>query len=275
MAAFYMPGKPDFATLDSTNEAQEGDMRRVALWFGCVTLALVVASCNNAGGGGGGEPRVRNDVTIADLWAHYPFDSDGGSISFADASGNGHDASVASIQTTPGSTADRIDDGSSFALDLDGGNDEGLEVASDAALEGASTISVSFWMTDNPGNGRIIGQRFGAGTDTWEIDVVDSPDWRLRYSYSGGLQLDAAADVFDSGWNHVVLVMQETSPYASLYINGSLHNQDDFTTTTDLETTNPVRMGKTGNAGATVRLDDVRIYTRALTASEVTTLYNE
>ena len=197
-------------------------MRRVALWFGCVTMALVVASCNNAGGGGGGgggggEPRVRNDVTITDLWAHYPFDSDGGSISFADASGNGRDAIVASIQTTPGSTADRIDDGSSFALDLDGGNDEGLEVASDAALEGASTISVSFWMTDNPGNGRIIGQRYGGGTNTWEIDVSGSPGWSLRYGYSGSTKLEAAAAVFDSGWNHVVLVMQETSPYASLY----------------------------------------------------------
>jgi len=214
-------------------------------------------------------------VTIADLWAHYPFDSDGGSISFADASGNGRDAIVASIQTTPGSTADRIDDGSSFALDLDGGNDEGLEVASDAALEGASTISVSFWMTDNPGNGRIIGQRYGGGTNTWEIDVSGSPGWSLRYGYSGSTKLEAAAAVFDSGWNHVVLVMQETSPYASLYINGSLHDEDDFTTTTDLETINPVRIGETNLSGATVQLDDIRIYTRALTASEVTTLYNE
>ncbi|NBC30868.1 MAG: hypothetical protein GVY29_12860 [Spirochaetes bacterium] len=256
-------------------------MRKVMLWVGCVTVALVVASCNNAGGGGGGgggggDPRVRNDVTIADLWAHYPFDSDGGSISFADASGNGRDASVAAgIQNTPGSTADRIGDGSSFALELDGDNDEGLEVASDTTLQNASTISVSFWMTDNAGNGRIIGQRYGAGTSTWEIDVSNTFGWKLRYSYSGSTKLEATADAFSAGWNHVVLVLQETSTYARLYVNGTLQGTDDFTDPTELETENPLRIGETGFDGAEVQLDDVRIYTRALTASEVTTLYNE
>jgi hypothetical protein len=238
-------------------------------------VALIFTSCGASSTSNGGGPRVRNDVTIADLWGHYPFDSDGGSISFADASGNGRDASVASIQTMPGSTADRIDDGSSFALDLDGDNDEGLEVASDATLQGASTISVSFWMTDNAGNGRIIGQRGGGGTNTLEIDVYDLPVWRLRYGFASFIELTATADAFDSGWNHVVLVMQETSHYASLYINGTLHDEDTTTTTTDLETTNPVRIGETNQPGAVVQLDDVRIYTRALTASEVTTLYNE
>ena len=252
-------------------------MKRTILCMGGVLVALFLTSCGGSSASNGGEPRVRNDVTIADLWAHYPFDSDGGSISFADTSGNGRDASVASFQTTPGSAADRIDDGSSFALDLDGDNDEGLEVASDAALQDASTISVSFWMTDNAGNGRIIGQREGGGTNTWEIDVYDNlpKGWRLRHAYSFTVKTEALASVFDSGWNHVVLVMQETSPYARLYINGTFHDEGFFATSPNLETTNPVRMGKTGNAGATVRLDDVRIYTRALTASEVTTLYNE
>jgi hypothetical protein len=85
---------------------------------------------------------------------------------------------------------------------------------------------------------------------------------------------------FTTGWNHVVLVLQESSPpetpsYAAFYVNGAFHSEDTSNPIADLETTNPVRMGETGLAGADAQLDDVRIYTRLLSASDVTTLYNE
>lgn len=242
---------------------------------GLVAASLMVAliACGAAGADGGGDAGASgaDNLNIADLWGYYPFDSDGGSISFADASGNGRDAAVNTVlgQETPPSDSDRQSESGSFALHLADSND-GLEISSDASLQNATAISISMWILDGATVGRVIGQRYGGTPSTWETDIVAT---RFRYSY-GGEKLSVPTTQFTSGWNHIVLVLQEAGPDATIYLNGAF-DSEYLNTDIDLETTNPVRIGRTGLSGMVGQLDDIRIYTRALTAAEVTTLYNE
>lgn len=64
----------------------------------------------------------------------------------------------------------------------------------------------------------------------------------------------------------------------ALYIDGSLNATATDTTTVSTTNTSPVGIGSRGATGSYLfpgSIDDVRIYNRALSATEVQQLYNE
>lgn len=181
---------------------------------------------------------------------------------WTDSSGNGFDAIVNGAAPVP--TMGRL--GTNLAAAFD--TNQGLEIATNgnALSEFGNGRTFSYWLTEPTTNGRIIGQRYGGGTATWEQDWVTDT---LRYSYSGTVVNPLnIGPVFVPGWNHVAIVMD--LPTFQIYVNGTLFTTESLVW--DYVTTNPIRIGLTGLAGGVFSFDDLRIYNRALAESEITKL---
>jgi hypothetical protein len=93
------------------------------------------------------------------------------------------------------------------------------------------------------------------------------------------LLLDSAT-VDDTNWHHVVVTWDNTTNAngAKIYINGSLSSQGTSTATTSFSFTNSTTQlmrEPGGSLRSDGKLDQVRIFNKAITSEEVETLYNE
>lgn len=165
---------------------------------------------------------------------------------------------------------------------------------------GAGSFSISLWIKPSTGNdnnvvlGKMNGQSAN-GYSQYAIWVNDdntgsSPDG-LRatcFSGSGGTfgstHLDFGTnDVSTTDWTHVVLILDIQNGQSALYRNNVPINGHDINSIPNgwpgLEIDGfPLQAGKkswASNSFYKGDLDDIRIYDRALTGSEVETLYNE
>lgn len=227
----------------------------------------------------------RNFLTSG-LIGHWSFDgnkTNWGSNTTQDSSGNGNTGTMTSMSTTTSPAQGKIGQGLSFD-----GVDDFVNIPDSSALdsiEGASGITIAFWIKNSTQVGHLI-TRFGGASG--RLFVIESseffslrPQWRYGGSGTGGSSLDhACADetcpIPVDKWTHVVAMYNDPTSY--IYINGVLKSQHSGTggvLNTDI--TSPIYIGAdyniTGFAKAT--LDDVRIYNRALSATEVKQLYNQ
>ena len=100
-------------------------------------------------------------------------------------------------------------------------------------------------------------------------------------SYSTGGTIITSGFALDIGkWYHIVFT-QDAQTEASFYVNGELLSSQPFTAVQDTDTF-PFRLGaesalagiSTGEGIFNGKMDNVRIYDRALSSTEVTDLYN-
>lgn len=201
--------------------------------------------------------------------------------SFDDSSGAGE--TILASAGTPVFVNDR-DGNPNSALDFDASTDQAT-VPNYAALNNTPVgITVSFWVTPPSADGRIISRRYGDSDSVWEIDVFGS---QLRASWSGYSKLWAEASTLDQPWNHVVLTIDTgDGDLASLYVNGVLESvlqaSNDVDANRDIQdvsSENDILIGNTDTfgtlfTGALFQFDDLRIYSRAVSESEVLELYN-
>jgi len=228
---------------------------------------------------------------------HYELDEGAGSGTASDSSGNARDGTVASgVTFTPsqgvqGGSASF--DGSSTAqiLDSDGEN----------YINGLSAITVSTWVKSNATNsnsGWMIGIEpdGGGGPMQFRYDsagfmntsMSNGMQFQLRVTNDGGSTFDGviyetASNQQTTEWQHVVLVW-ESGSVPRVYIDGI---QDTPSWVGAADTENLAATGVlTGNdrlligrsikdtsAGWNGKIDDVRIYDRALSTEEVEELY--
>ncbi len=103
-----------------------------------------------------------------------------------------------------------------------------------------------------------------------------APNNRLRFSVHSGTRESEVDSIVFNSWMHV-LVSWTRNGNTTFYINGEVSGPSGMTGDSSMiTTTNQLRIGRRSNAtdyGFNGLIDDVRIYSRALTASEVSTLY--
>jgi len=220
----------------------------------------------------------------------------------ADSSGNGNDGTM---QGGLDASNDSVSAVINTALDFDGTDDYIQTLSND--LKTANNFTLSVWFKADAtnfahhilwqGEGDENGWGFNCGSDTnfeMNLSLGDFPDDgqgetddQLSFfigECEGGENPDvlhlatAFSDI--SGWNHVAVVVSDmsTSPAASLYLNGSVVDTDTGTTAATDRSTWDTNF-RTGFAGTGDRyfdgqIDDVRIYGRALSASEIQHLYD-
>jgi hypothetical protein len=143
--------------------------------------------------------------------------------------------------------------------------------------------TISFWHKQAIKSSNNYGTLFSTfGTPVWSgfwLRVNDKGNLYLSSSYynSTSNSVTSSIDVTDGIWRHIVV--QVGSDTLKIYVNGSL--EDKSTLAGSISTSNEnIRIlygGSNGSweNGSEAVIDQVRIFNRALTQEEVTTLYNE
>jgi len=238
-----------------------------------VTTITVLAMAVGLSAVGNAQPRFMTNGLVA--W--YPLD--GNAI---DESGNNNHGVV--LGTIPTGNRFGLKD---HALWLDGLASHYIEVSDNPALHLDTELTLSAWFmadTLSPTWQTLL----------WKGDLPDESPWLNRQfavflHNQGKLNFTATPFVEANGrkgieskrggivpsvWYHFAAVIDSPRNLLAIYVNGSLNSTTAFDTSGIKQTAGPLRIGSTPNlysfAGA---IDDVRIYNRALSELEVTSLY--
>ena len=204
------------------------------------------------------------DITTG-LVGHYEFDSGG---STTDSTGN-QDATVSAGNAT-GETAAVGDQSVGFAVDA-GGNNSYLEVADNLAQDfGSGDFTVSLWYQQSgtpASTARLVGD-FGGSGNGFVVYANASGALEVQLHDAGGTLSTSITGIFDGSWNQLTVVRSGSELHL-------FHNGVNVSTSSgadgDISSSNNLWMGSSGTLGGDFdgNLDDVRLYTRALTSTDV------
>ncbi len=215
---------------------------------------------------------IRADVSTG-LVAYYPFNGNAN-----DASGNGNNGTVVNAAFQTNGPNNEV------ALRFAGNTSSYVMVPESSTLEPSDALSISMWC-----NG-VQGQACGFG---WGTILRKSAACQAGYLIrgcnggtgfeidgpnvsSGGLQISAAFQTFTgTNWQHIVGTYSAADGVLKTYENGVLINQTPLTT--QLSQSGDLYIGGANvagdNGGFNGSINEVRIYNRALSASDVQQLY--
>lgn len=214
------------------------------------------------------------------LVAYYPFNNNANDESFY-----GHHGSVSGAIPTQ----DRFGNANS-AYFFDGIND--FISASESAVLDLSTVrqlTISCWIRKDSSllSGPAIISKWGASADSDDEWLIWFPNDTLTIQLnpsttfgSTDLQFRDSSDIPLNQWRHIVFVWNGSgiTGKASYYADGVLYRTDTSTVTTIPNTSEPIRIGTFAGAGINYfhgSIDDIRIYRRELSETEIIALYHE
>jgi prepilin-type N-terminal cleavage/methylation domain-containing protein len=142
---------------------------------------------------------------------------------------------------------------------------------------GTGDFSVAFWLlTSASGIEYPLSKRSSCGcSNFWNFQVVSgkigfevSEDGCANYAYPA-----TTSTYNDGNWHQVIGIRSGTS--VSVYVDGSLQASASSKGTTDLNNSNTFMMGGTICLKSfSGQIDDVRVYTKALSSDEIADIYN-
>ncbi|OGX35649.1 MAG: hypothetical protein A3B73_05555 [Omnitrophica WOR_2 bacterium RIFCSPHIGHO2_02_FULL_63_39] len=198
--------------------------------------------------------------------AWWKFDENTGT-SAADATGNGYTGTLAASPATPTWASGRL----GYALSFDGTDDK-VSLGNDALGNLGDNATVSAWV-------KLTGASDYQIISEYESGVCGDFYFRvsggvLTVHDGGSSTVTGTATVNNGVWRHVVAVSETAG--TTLYVDGALN----VSSATDVDwrnscTAQDVQIGnrKSTNQPFSGTLDEVRVYNRSLTASEVRQLY--
>jgi len=151
-----------------------------------------------------------------------------------------------------------------------------IDCGNDSSLQIRNSLTMSVWIKpDNLTNatgGILCKSDFNDNFGDYEIH--QSTD-KIRFLLNNNSPLNVLTSntSITTNWTHVVATYDGTTK--KIYINGQLSNSANFTGQINNSFTN-LRIGSYYNAALVFAglIDDVRIYNRALSETEIKTLYN-
>ncbi|HCS19770.1 MAG TPA: hypothetical protein DIW47_04260 [Bacteroidetes bacterium] len=202
------------------------------------------------------------------LIAYYPFTGNAN-----DSSGNSNNGTVnGAILTT-----DRF--GDSNRAYLFNGSSSYIEVPNSSSLQSpTSEVTISAWVqiTNLAVLNWIIDKRINVGSSPYSsygIFTANS-EWRTGISTSNAIVSTGKTAIVQNNWIHVLTLYTGSKIY--LYLDGVAVDSANLSGNI-LYSTLPLYIGKSPNNAAYTagKIDDIRIYDRALNATEIGQLYNE
>jgi len=231
------------------------------------------------------EDYADNPITVANasfstvidpsLEAYYPFNGNAN-----DESGNFFDGQLgdnSNPATFPTITTDRYGNANkAFSFD---GNDY-IEFDT-GILSGDSEFSILIWInTDSTSLSRILQQRDPSGFNgEYMMDL--KTDGKIRFfTYSNGYKWDVSSSsaVNDGSWHHFAFVQKDNG--GQMYLDGFLEDTDNSSGKVNLLSTIRTYVGADVRDFATSpkyfsgKVDNLRIYSRALSATEIQAFFN-
>ena len=211
------------------------------------------------------DPASFPDNTDPDLVAWYTFSSNGaGTID--DASGNGRSGTCSPGGTCP---AFVMSDGRPPGCYDFAGDGNYIELQNESAFDFTTRFSVSLWMSSsNPQN--AWAQLIGKGDSAWAIERQMATN-RVSFTTFAPSpdNMVGSTNVFDGQWHHLAVVYDGTQKI--LYVDGQVDAQKAYSATVNTNNVS-VRLGYNSEYSSGQYdglLDDVRIFSRPLSSSEV------
>lgn len=211
-----------------------------------------------------------NNLTINDgLVGYWPFDT-GSGTSAPDVSGYGNHGTLTNGPTWSSSVSSTIGFTDPYSLSFNGVSDY-VTVPDNSALS-PSSITVSAWINSTGISAeQVIASKFYNQTSIkgWEMEVYQS---KLYFAINTNAVLQGSTTMTSNTWYHLVSTYDGNT--IRVYVNGIL----DGSSSTAAGITNPTGNMNIGRYTFSTNLffngllDDVRIYNRALTATEVSSL---
>ena len=207
------------------------------------------------------------DITTG-LAGHWKFDETIGTTA-SDSSGNNN---TGTLTNGPTWTAGKI----GGAVNFDGGDDY-VTKSDPNIVEGVNQMTISFWMKSNLGfkavNEMLIAQN-GGGTDTFALQWSSAEN--INFSVEDTIGVDQSATftdgVLDTNWHHIVGVMNGSN--IRVYVDTVVGDIQGSISTVSNSSANPIEIGATnGGQFFNGQIDEVRVYNRALSVSDIQALY--
>jgi hypothetical protein len=168
-----------------------------------------------------------------------------------------------------------------YALDFDGVNDY---ILTGSAIDLGTSCSISFWYSGATSgrNGSVVGGRSyaeGGLPSNYQAIFLSAGTYLAFYQSNSATPktfIYGSSPMNSSDWFHAVIVRDGAN--LNLYLNGA----DTSTSYTDLDATAPTYVrniatngeNQTGTQTLTGKISNVSLFNSALTAAQVTTLYN-
>jgi hypothetical protein len=275
-------GDPDGA--DSSQYLDPGESLRVDMTFltnedyadpqaaldpGIVVMAVEPGSDRDVSGSGGtGGGAGGSGGSLPAPVAYYPFDGT------ADDAANDYDGTLQGPGYVNGQS------GFGFALSFDG--DDYVRVPDDPALDLTGALTVAAWVRPDAGIGgysrAVSREQSGVGNRQYNLGVdatATYPRTVVDTTSTNSVDVVGSTDVVDGDWHHVATTFDATDGLR-LYVDGV---EEDYAPASsplvsraaDLVVGAPAQ--REGSYYFDGLVDEVRVYDRALTASEVGTLF--
>ena len=217
-----------------------------------------------------GKPQIQLSPTISGLVAYYPFD-----INSADQSGKGNNLGCSSMSTCPGVTNGKI----SKAYNFDGVDDQYLD-SSTVSLD-INQYTVSAWVKTSTKQGRMSIIEFtkssANGNNRRGIAIAGNTEGGKPIIYYGNdkMKTGNTGDLRDGNWHHIMGIYNGTN--ALIYVDGSSVSLGAESTANAGGYSSYLRVGNSLTSGESNyfsgAIDDIRIYSRALSSSEIQEVY--
>ena len=230
---------------------------------------------------------VHATISQSDIVSFWTLDET--STPYTDVIGNNDGADAASGAPTP-TTAGQINGAQVFTRDnADGSAGDGIDIpCNHCGLDWGTgnSFSIEFWMKGIPGTTGagtnpevMIGRNEVVNQPQWWIGVTTSKNirWYIADSSgdSAGLNASPAVDASDGQWHHIVCVRDADNNKLHLYVD-NVDTEIDKTFAAGFESTADLNLGyMLGEFHFSGALDEVAIYNRALTATEVQEHFNK
>jgi hypothetical protein len=214
----------------------------------------------------------RNNILtngLVGLWSFDGKDMNWGTNKALDRSGQGNDGVLTNMSTTTSPVIGKIGQG----LKFDGVNDH-INLGTSATFNlGAGNFTLCSWFKTNKFEEDIVANGVGANGNYLLMSYLGKLRGHIWYGGNSNT-IDSNAVVNNDTWQHGCQVVDSTNIY--LYINGSLDKSQVLAgAKSGLTGTGVIGHRSVGTDGANFdgTIDDVRIYNRALSASEISSLY--
>ena len=199
--------------------------------------------------------------------AWWKFDETSGTIA-SDSSGNNN---TGTLINGPVFVSGRINN----ALSLDGIN-EFVDAANPTSLQITGRLTVSAWINTKTGDGVPVSKyNFSNNTRSWRLYVTPTNILAFTVSSDGvaAQDLQSPTSISLNTWQYITATYDGAR--ITLYINGTSVASTPYTAGL-FNSSAHVIVGDNANGGNPFngQIDDVRIYNRALSATEVSALYN-
>jgi len=218
---------------------------------------------------------VSAQIPNSGLVAWYPFTGNAN-----DSSGNGHNGAVLGAHLT----INRFGTPNSAYSFI--GNDQYIDVPDASILRLSNTdytISVWVYKLDSLANSNyaIIAKRYSDGQKGYILQIPSSY-YQIEFQVSGYQDpyLHSDSAIAFNTWQHIVITYKLTTSTLKMYLNDKLVGTGSIPSPNGLISTafrigNDTWVGYVPSYGLNGKIDDLRIYNRVLTNSEIKTIYQE